>query len=137
VDERAAAAVFDTPDDRRLAACAAAASIVLLENGRGLLPIDASAVRRLAVIGPAADDPRLLQGDYHYPAHVELAASGDGVTGPGRAAGSTGDDGAADDGSTFAPGPYMVPHVTPLAAIRAGTPGPEVIHERGCDVTGD
>ena len=137
VDERAAAAVFDTPDDRRLAACAAAASIVLLENGRGLLPIDASAVRRLAVIGPAADDPRLLQGDYHYPAHVELAASGAGFTGPSRAAGSAGDDGAADDGSTFAPGPYMVAHVTPLAAIRAGTPGPEVIHERGCDVTGD
>ena len=27
----------------------------------------------IAVIGPAADDQRLLQGDYHYPAHLEIS----------------------------------------------------------------
>ena len=39
----------------------------------GTLPLAAG--RRVAVIGPSADDPRLLLGDYHFPAHLELAAA--------------------------------------------------------------
>ena len=37
----------------------------------GVLPLAVN-VSKVAVIGPAADDRRLLQGDYHYPAHQEL-----------------------------------------------------------------
>ncbi|MEY2458927.1 MAG: beta-glucosidase, partial [Acidimicrobiaceae bacterium] len=43
----------DLPEDRALAREAAAGAIVLLQNG-GALPIDPSAVRRVAVIGPNA-----------------------------------------------------------------------------------
>ena len=69
VDPSAAAAVFDTVDDRDLARRAASASVVLLAND-GTLPLSAGA--RIAVLGPSADDPRLLMGDYHFPAHLEL-----------------------------------------------------------------
>ena len=69
VDTVAAAAVFDTVADRALARRAASASIVLLAND-GTLPLQAGA--RIAVLGPSADDPRLLLGDYHFPAHLEL-----------------------------------------------------------------
>ena len=56
-------------EDRALARRAASASIVLLAND-GVLPLQAGA--RIAVLGPSADDPRLLLGDYHFPAHLEL-----------------------------------------------------------------
>jgi beta-glucosidase len=69
VDAAAAPAVFDTIEDRALARQAASASIVLLTND-GVLPLRAGA--RIAVLGPSADDPRLLLGDYHFPAHLEL-----------------------------------------------------------------
>jgi len=71
VDAAAASAVFDTPPQRQLARRAARKSIVLLENRGDLLPLDPN-TRRLAVIGPNADSIRNMQGDYHYPAHVEL-----------------------------------------------------------------
>lgn len=48
---------------RRLAREAARRSIVLLRN-RGVLPLD-EAVRSVAVIGPLADDRRVLLGNYH------------------------------------------------------------------------
>jgi beta-glucosidase len=69
VDAAAAPAVFDTAEDRALARRAASASIVLLAND-GVLPLQAGA--RITVLGPSADDPRLLLGDYHFPAHLEL-----------------------------------------------------------------
>jgi beta-glucosidase len=69
VDPSVAAAVFDTVDDRVLARRAASASVVLLAND-GTLPLPAGT--RIAVLGPSADDPRLLMGDYHFPAHLEL-----------------------------------------------------------------
>ena len=69
VDPSAAAAVFDTVDDRVLARRAASASVVLLAND-GTLPLPAGT--QIAVLGPSADDPRLLMGDYHFPAHLEL-----------------------------------------------------------------
>ena len=71
VDAGGANAVFDTPEQRAVARRAAAASVVLLTND-GTLPLGAE-LSSLAVIGPAADDVRLLQGDYHYPAHQEIA----------------------------------------------------------------
>lgn len=126
---------LDTAADRALARAAAAASVVLLKNDGDLLPLDPSRVGRIAVIGPAADDVRLLQGDYHYPAHLDMVL--DRPTDPSAA----GDDDAAGesylptDGGAFAPGAYFVEHVTPLAGVRAAVPDAVVAHERGCGVT--
>ncbi|MDZ4827074.1 MAG: glycoside hydrolase family 3 N-terminal domain-containing protein [Actinomycetota bacterium] len=69
VDEAAADAAYHRPEHRALAREAARASIVLLEND-GTLPLAPGI--RLAVVGPAADEVRLLQGDYSYPAHTEI-----------------------------------------------------------------
>ena len=106
-----------------LARRAAAGSIVLLTND-GVLPL-ADELGSIAVIGPAADDIRLLQGDYHYPAHAEITyESATSALLP-----------TSDAGSLRA-GPYFTAHVTPLAALRA-VYGDRVAHERGCAVTGD
>jgi beta-glucosidase len=60
---RLGAEAVDTPEHQRLAHQAAVESIVLLEN-RGVLPLGPG-VRRLAVVGPTADDREVLLGDYH------------------------------------------------------------------------
>ncbi|MCS7239638.1 MAG: glycoside hydrolase family 3 C-terminal domain-containing protein [Candidatus Bipolaricaulota bacterium] len=44
-------------------------SIILLKND-GILPLSPT-IRKIAVIGPSADDPRNYLGDYHFPAHAE------------------------------------------------------------------
>lgn len=122
VDAAAAAAVFETSAQRALARRAAAASVVLLTND-GILPL-APDVASIAVIGPAADDVRLLQGDDHYPAHAEItyenAASPllPGVRGGALQAGA-----------------YFTAHVTPLEALRAAY-GDRITYEQGCTVTG-
>lgn len=76
VDADVAAATFDTTDDRALARRAAARSVVVLTNG-GVLPLRPE--QRIAVLGPSADDPRLLLGDYSFPNHIELSAEGGGI----------------------------------------------------------
>ena len=60
---------FNPPDQRALARQVAQKSIVLLKND-GVLPLEPS-LKRVAVIGPAADSVRHLQGDYHFPSHLE------------------------------------------------------------------
>ena len=55
----------------RLARRIARKSLVLLRND-GILPLGPD--RRVAVIGPNAESPRNLFGDYTYPAHVESLA---------------------------------------------------------------
>jgi beta-glucosidase len=140
VDEGAATAVFDTPADRALARRAATASIVLLQNEGGLLPLDPAVLRRVAVLGPSADDERLLQGDYHYPAHLEIVYDNDGanVLSGGTPPASTGGEAYLPaDGGAFEPGPHFVEHVTPLAALRTALPGVELVHAAGCGITGD
>jgi len=84
---------------------------VLLTND-GVLPL-APTPRRVAVIGPGADDERLLQGDYHYPSHLEIiyAAPRDLV--------AEGVDLLPQAGGAYAAGPYFTPHVTPLAGLKA------------------
>jgi len=128
VDAAAAPAVFQTAAQRALARKAAAESVVLLAND-GVLPL-APSLRRVAVIGPGANDRRLLQGDYHYPAHLELIYDAprdllDAALVPH----ATGD---------YAPGPFYTPHITPLQGLRAALGAAVTIrHAPGCSVLGD
>lgn len=129
VDAAAANEAFQTPEQRSLARQAAAESIVLLSND-GVLPLTPT-VKRVAVIGPGADDERLLQGDYHYPAHLEMIynapedVEAEELMVP-RASGS------------YAPGPYFTPHVTPLVGLRSAVgKDVEVSYAKGCEVLGD
>ena len=100
VDAAAAPAVFDTLEDRTLARQAASASIVLLAND-GVLPLQSGV--RVAVLGPSADDPRLLLGDYHFPAHLELQHE---------------EAALSPVGSEFTALPPQNPTPTPLEALR-------------------
>ena len=153
-------AVFTDQASSRLSRRAAVSGIVLLAN-KGILPISRQ-VSRLAVLGPAADDRRLLQGDYHYPAHQEMFLESKGTralevppladahkrvgtvleVAPSRS--GNGSDNAGSDPfyfpiarGTLEPGPYYTEHVTPLAGLRAAlTPDVEVLYEKGCELAG-
>ncbi len=134
VDEAAAPAVFQTPTQRALARRAAAESIVLLTND-GVLPLGPH-IRRVALVGPGADDPRLLQGDYHYPAHQETIYLAKPKQDDPNLIGA--EDYTPQAGGAFAAGPHYTPHITPLAGLRAALgAGVEVLHAKGCDVLGD
>jgi beta-glucosidase len=128
VDEEAAPRGYQTPDTRALAREIATKSIVLLRNEGDLLPLRAD-LRKIAVLGPAADDVRLLQGDYSYPAHAEIVYA--------RSGGSEGVLPRADE-VAFAPGPYFPPSVSLLEGIRtAAPPGAEVVFAKGCEILGE
>lgn len=128
VEAEKASAVFDTSEQRTLARQTAAESAILLAND-GVLPLSSS-VRRVAVIGPGADDQRLLQGDYHYPTHLEMLYLS-------RQAGSI-TEFLPESGGAYTPGPYFTPHVTPLAGLRAALPEEvEIRYAKGCEVLGD
>ncbi|MGQ7297197.1 beta-xylosidase/alpha-l-arabinosidase [Quadrisphaera sp. KR29] len=97
---------LDPPAHRDLARRLAEESVVLLSND-GALPLAPTAARRLAVVGPNADDPSALFGCYSFANHV-LAQH---------------------------PGTPMRLTVDPLlTALRAEYAGAEVVHARGCDV---
>lgn len=121
VDEDAATSAYGRRSDRALAREAAIESLVLLRNDRGILPLATD--QRVALIGPAADDIRLLQGDYSYPAHTEIVQPRDET---GRLIEPSGD---------FAPGPYYPESVTPLAGIRAHAA--HVAYAKGAGVRGE
>src|SRR5262245_17452879 len=128
VDAESAPRVYQTAAQRALARMAATQSIVLLKNAGGFLPLDRD-LARVAVIGPTADDVRLLQGDYSYPAHLEIIY---------KAGGQSAGIAPRADAVAFRPGPYFVPMITPLAGIRAAvSPKTEVLSAAGCDVLGD
>jgi len=61
---RIPADVIDAPENRELAREAARRSIVLLKNKNGVLPLSKN-LHRIAVIGPNADDPEILPGNYN------------------------------------------------------------------------
>lgn len=121
VDAGAAQSCFDTAAQRELARQLAEKSMVLLKND-GILPLQRGC--RVAVIGPTADDRRLLQGDYHYPAHAEIAFR----------SGELAAEILPETEAAFRAGPYFVDMVTPLAGMSAFA---EVSHAPGCDIRGD
>jgi beta-glucosidase len=132
VDPDAASSHFQTPRSRHLARQAVAESVILLAND-GTLPL-APHLKRVAVIGPGADDQRLLQGDYHYPSHLEsiyLDSQSDTT--------NIGEEALVPNaGGAYAPGPHFTPHVTPLAGLRAALgDGVELRYAQGCTVLGD
>jgi beta-glucosidase len=172
VDLSGIKAVFEDPANVSLARATATKAIVLLTND-GVLPLSRS-IRKLAVIGPAADDRRLLQGDYHYPAHQGVLLGPAGAFAGGEPPGDPtaleggspiGHSSATEPGAAvrpvledepeptvgfsglmqlpsgtgaFKPGPYYTDHVTPLRGLRdALGPASAIMHERGCDLTGD
>jgi beta-glucosidase len=111
-DEPAASAIdLDPPEHRALAREVAERSITLLRNEGALLPLDAVSVGAIAVIGPNADDPRALMGNYSFANHT---------------------------GVRFPDTPLGVEVTTVLDAIRdlAGS-HVNVGYARGCDVVGD
>lgn len=134
VDAEAAAAQFQTPAQRTLARRAVAESVVLLQND-GVLPLRPQ-LRRVALLGPGADNPRLLQGDYHYPAHQESLYLAPAAASDTNLIGS--ESYVPHAGGAFAAGPHYSPHVTPLAGLRAALGAHvELLHAPGCDVLGD
>jgi len=54
----------DSRAHREVARDAARRAIVLLKNEKGVLPLDPS-LRKLAIVGPSADDPVAVLGNYH------------------------------------------------------------------------
>jgi beta-glucosidase len=67
---------LDSSDHRALAHQAARESIVLLKND-GTLPLNAASVKAIAVVGPLADQHRVLEGNYNgTPSHSSSALEG-------------------------------------------------------------
>ncbi|MGI5271889.1 glycoside hydrolase family 3 N-terminal domain-containing protein [Nonomuraea sp. CA-218870] len=108
----AAAVELDSQANRELARELAERSVVLLDAGSALpmLGEGRTAPRRIAVVGPCADDPRTFMGCYAFPNHVlpRYPGLGLGVEAP-----------------------------SVLAALRAELPDAEISYERGCDVRED
>ncbi|MBX6383779.1 MAG: glycoside hydrolase family 3 C-terminal domain-containing protein [Microbispora sp.] len=99
---------LDSPANRALARELAERSIVLLEPGTTLplLGEGRQGPRRLAVVGPCADDPRTFMGCYAFPNHVLPRHPGLGLG-------------------------VEAPSV--LDALRSELPDAEIVYERGCD----
>ncbi|WP_346115295.1 glycoside hydrolase family 3 protein, partial [Nonomuraea maheshkhaliensis] len=103
---------LDSPGNRALARELAERSIILLDAGTALplLGEGRAAPRRVAVVGPAAHDPRTFMGCYAFPNHVLPRHTGLGLG-------------------------FDAPTV--LDALARELPGAELRYERGCDVRGD
>lgn len=98
---------LDPPANRETARLVAERSCVLAANAGGVLPLRDA--RRIAVVGPRADDPLAMLGCYSFPSHV-------GVSHPGV--------------------PLGVDIPTVLAALTDEFPDAAVRHAAGCDVDG-
>lgn len=126
VDAEAAPTFFETPAQRDLARSVARKAIVLLKNEGNLLPLSRS-IKRLAVIGPNADDVRGYLGDYHFPAHAELVL----LRGTSRAEASPEQLAALEEVER------SVRIVTVLEGVRNHVPDAEVLYAKGCDILGE
>ncbi len=103
---------LDSPANRALAREMAERSLVLLDPGSALplLGPDRPVLRRVAVVGPCAADPRTFMGCYAFPNHVLPRHPGLGLG-------------------------IDVPSA--LDALRAELPDVDVVHEVGCQIVGD
>ncbi len=110
VDPGAVPAALRRPEDGALAAEIARRSVTLLKND-GLLPLDPGAGTTVAVLGPNADDPWALYGNYSFENHIVSTHF-------------------AED----APAP-AAPSV--LAELRRVLGSGRVVHAPGCDVRGE
>lgn len=104
-DENAIA--LRTPETIALSREVATQSIVVLDN-KGVLPISPEAGKRVALIGPTADDSLALLGGYSFPVHLILS-----------------NEGTQDESI-----------VTPLAALRQRLGEQNVRFAKGCDILG-
>jgi len=104
---RAGGVDLDSAENREIAQQLAERSIVLLDAGSAL-PLQN--LRKVAVVGPSADDPRTMMGCYAFPNHVlpRYPDRGLGISVP-----------------------------SPLVALRNEFPAVELVHVKGCEVTGD
>jgi beta-glucosidase len=101
---------LDSPANRALAGELAERSVILLDAGTALpLPGAGSPPRRVAVVGPCADDPRTLMGCYAFPNHVLPRHPEHGLG---------------------------VPVPTVVDALRDEFPDVDIVYEQGCDVSG-
>jgi beta-glucosidase len=107
----AATVDLDSPANRALARELAERSVVLLEAGPALplLGDGRPELRRVAVVGPCAADPRVFMGCYAFPNHV-LPRHPDLGLG--------------------------LEVQTAVDALAAELPGVEVVHQQGCQVQG-
>jgi beta-glucosidase len=83
VNADAADAATDTPDARAIARQAAREAMVLLKNDKGVLPLDASHIHRMAVIGTHASDTP-IGGYSDVPRHVVSVLDGMKAEAAGR-----------------------------------------------------
>jgi beta-xylosidase len=124
VDSAVASGAADTARHRDLARTIARKSIVLLKND-GVLPLSPE-LKSIAVVGPNADTPRNLYGDYAYPAHLESLGR---VLDSGRGGLSTPGAENVEIGDAQIDAPSV------LDALRDRF-GERVSYARGCDVIG-
>lgn len=105
---------LDSASNRALAKKVAERSLVLLKNDDGVLPARPEALsgKRVAVVGPSADEPRTMMGCYSFPNHV-LAKYPEG-TFPHRGIG--------------------VPMPTILESLREAWGDAEITHASGCPI---
>jgi beta-glucosidase len=66
VDEGKTEAILTSPAHRDLARVAAERSAVLLQNTAAILPLERSALKSIALIGPFADDKRVMLGPWVF-----------------------------------------------------------------------
>ena len=124
VDEGRVLQVYETVQNRELAREIARQSIVLLKND-GSLPIS-KIIKKIAVIGPNADEGRNQLGDYSYAATKELLEL------------QALPDSAFADADEKLPSAHDIRIITVLDGIQAAVdPYAEVTYAKGCSILGD
>ncbi|MCL4876098.1 MAG: glycoside hydrolase family 3 C-terminal domain-containing protein [Anaerolineae bacterium] len=124
VDEGSVIEVFNTPEQCDLSLKIAQKSIVLLKNDDELLPLSPD-LESIALIGPHVDSIRLLQGDYHYPSHLEGVITAElNKDAPNP----------MQDLSQINIDEHFVPSVTVLEGIKSAvSPQTKIYYAHGCD----
>lgn len=123
VEEGSFIDLMDGPEQRSLAANLACKSMVLLTNN-GILPL-AKTVKKLAVIGPNANDPRNMHGDYTYSAMLDLQI----YQQPANSAFINLDKAAVEAKKVRTP--------TVVEALRGKLPQTEIVYSPGCALNSD